>query len=134
LAEPTQSRLKELFSYEDDGSLVRVKRTGPTTFIGQRLYGSKKPDGYHTIYFDGKARYFHRVVFAWHFGYWPELVDHIDRNKSNNRIENLREATPTESVMNRGVRKDSPTGFPGVYYGNDEKFALEYVSTENASG
>lgn len=119
MAKPTQNRLKELFGYDGDGALIRTKRTGPTTFVGQRLYGSKKSDGYHTIYFDGKHHYFHRVVFAWHFGYWPNLVDHINRDKSDNRIENLRDASHQESAMNRGIREDNSTGISGVYHNND---------------
>lgn len=115
----TQERLKELFDYDSRGFLVRLVRTGPTTFVGQRVYGSAKADGYFTVFFDGKMQYIHRVIFAWHYGYWPSIVDHIDRDKSNNAIENLREASATDSALNRGPRKSSPTQVAGVYHNNN---------------
>lgn len=115
----TQERLKELFDYNSQGFLVRLVSVGPTTFVGQKVYGSRKADGYFQVFFDGKAQYIHRVIFAWHYGYWPDIVDHIDRDKSNNTIENLREVSPTGSSLNRGPKKNSPTQVPGVYHNNN---------------
>ena len=47
-------------------------------------------------------------------GYMPKEIDHIDNNPSNNRIENLREATRSEQLCNTKLRKDSTSGIKGV--------------------
>jgi hypothetical protein len=57
------------------------------------------------------------AVVAWlHFyGKWPEReVDHKNLNAMDDRISNLREATISQNGMNKGIRKDSSTGFKGV--------------------
>lgn len=58
----------------------------------------------------------HRIIFAIHHGYFPLLVDHIDRNPKNNKIENLREATYSENSINTGLRKNNASGYKGVYF------------------
>lgn len=49
--------------------------------------GKKK---YPTVYFNGKYTSLHRLIYFHHTGVWPRVVDHIDRDPFNNRIENLR--------------------------------------------
>ena len=50
----------------------------------------------------------------WNHGYLPESVDHIDRDRSNNKIENLRAATSTQNQGNRSLNKTNTSGFRGV--------------------
>lgn len=49
--------------------------------------GKKK---YPTVYFQKKYTSLHRLIYFHHYGVWPRVVDHIDRDTKNNRIENLR--------------------------------------------
>lgn len=57
----------------------------------------------------------HRVAWAIHYGSWPENdIDHIDGDRSNNRICNLRSATRSQNMMNIGVRSSSKSGLKGV--------------------
>lgn len=60
----------------------------------------------------------HRIIWEMHHGPIPEgiMVDHIDRNPRNNRIENLRLATAGESVLNRCLQRNNTTGFRGVVF------------------
>lgn len=50
----------------------------------------------------GKTVYLHQFVFQLEYGYLPELIDHIDRNPLNNRIENLRPANKSLNARNNG--------------------------------
>lgn len=84
---------------------------------------------------DGRMYRAHRLVFMYHHGYMPNIVDHIDCDKTNNRIENLREASKSENGMNR-AGSYSGTGFRNVYKRGDayqvhmrRKGKIHYVGT-----
>jgi len=65
----------------------------------------------------------HQIV-AWILVGNPEnkpTVDHIDRDKLNNRPTNLRWATVTEQNNNQGIRSDNTSGIPGVYWNKNNK-------------
>lgn len=57
-------------------------------------------DGYYCGEIKGVSYKAHRVVFYLTHGYWPELVDHIDRCRTNNTPSNLRAATRAENAQN----------------------------------
>lgn len=82
--------------------------------IGDRA-GSLTKNGYWSITIDGKRYLEHRLVWLWHHGYLPtKLIDHINGDPSDNRIENLREATYAENQQNRGKQKNNTSGYKGV--------------------
>ena len=57
----------------------------------------------------------HRIIWAMHYGYWPtKTIDHIDGDKANNAITNLREVTVQENARNRRLIKNSVSGHTGV--------------------
>jgi hypothetical protein len=57
----------------------------------------------------------HRIIWMMFNGNLPkEQLDHIDGDRANNRIENLRECSNTENQQNRKLNKDNKTGFTGV--------------------
>ncbi len=58
----------------------------------------------------------HRIIWKMIYGTEPAEIDHIDCDKHNNRIENLREASRTQNHANRRVRRDSASGIKGVYW------------------
>jgi hypothetical protein len=63
----------------------------------------------------------HRLAWLWHYGEWPTQVDHINRVKSDNRIENLRLATNSQNRANTGLRRDNASGQTGVWFDNHRK-------------
>jgi hypothetical protein len=68
-----------------------------------------------------KAHLAHRLVFLYHRGYLPEFIDHIDQNKLNNKIENLREITNSENQHNKGLNRNNSSGYKGVSWKRNHK-------------
>lgn len=58
--------------------------------------------------------YEHRVVFYNHRGYMPKCVDHVNGIKDDNRIENLRDATTSQNMLNVGKYCTNTSGYKGV--------------------
>ena len=70
-----------------------------------------------TFKWNGKSLnwYQHRIVWAMHYGQWPtKSLDHIDGDRANNAITNLREVTVQENGKNRGINKNNTSGHTGV--------------------
>ena len=64
------------------------------------------------------VRYFaHHVVWAMNYGAWPnQIIDHIDRVKTNNRLDNLRAASKQQNCINRGCSPHSSSQYLGVHW------------------
>ena len=59
----------------------------------------------------------HRLAFLYMNGSWPEgIVDHLDRNTSNNKWENLVEANHSVNAINTGLNRNNTSGFNGIWY------------------
>ena len=108
MVEITQSLLKELFSYHPDGYLIR-NRNGKA--VESALH---KGHRYARISVKNKAYAVHRIVFLWHHGYLPQVTDHIDNDRLNNRIENLREVTHQQNSFNKKRDFNSASPYKGV--------------------
>lgn len=87
---PTVDRLRQVLSYEpSNGRLIWLVRRGVKVKAGDEA--GTNHDGYVRIKVDGRLILAHRIAWAMHFGLWPhDEIDHIDGNKSNNSIRNLR--------------------------------------------
>lgn len=58
----------------------------------------------------------HRIIWAIVHGVWPTQIDHINGNRADNRIGNLRQASPQENNKNRKLPSDNTSGRIGVFY------------------
>ncbi len=70
--------------------------------------------GYVQFQYQGQTYKAHRVIWLCIHGCWPGELDHINGNRADNRIENLREVTRQENLRNQKVRINSSTGVMGV--------------------
>lgn len=77
-----------------------------------------KQKGYLSLWYDGRIRRVHQVAWYQTYGYWPTIIDHIDGDILNNRIDNLREVTNSQNQMNKGLQKNNKSGTKGVYLQN----------------
>jgi hypothetical protein len=111
----TQERLKELFDYQD-GALIR-RKDGRSAVIAM---GVKR---YERVSVDGKIQASHRMIYLWNHGHLPKTLDHIDGNRANNNIENLREATQQQNCLNRKHHSNSKSPYKNVYLQSPTKNA-----------
>ncbi len=111
----SQARLKELFNYDPEtGFFTNIGRRGET------CAGHLNTTGYRQIRIDGKLFCAHRLVWLYVHGAFPtEYLDHINRNKDDNRICNLREANRSQNNRNGSRRRNNKTGVPGVCLASD---------------
>jgi hypothetical protein len=108
-----QIKVKNLFDYVD-GKLFWKVSPAHNVKIGDAA-GSLRFNGYWHTQINGKRYFNHRIIFLWHHGYLPTTdIDHIDGNRVNNKVENLRPATGFENARNAKVRADNTSGAKGV--------------------
>jgi hypothetical protein len=114
-----QQYIKDNFRYEN-GSLKRLDR--------KNGLGSKDKDGYIIVKVKGHQFKAHRIVWFLCKGYWPtKEIDHINRNRADNRIENLRECTRRENILNTTIKENKNTGVKGVYLDNTKGLKAKYT-------
>lgn len=99
----TAERLREVLIYEAGVFRWRCSR-GPRR--PGSVAGCANGEGYIVICIDGARHYAHRLAWLYVHGEWPEgEIDHRDRRKANNKIENLRDATRSENNANRAGQR-----------------------------
>lgn len=116
-AELTAERLRQVLRYEPTTGLftwilpssIRVK-PGDTA--------GSPTKGYVSIGVDGREYRAHRLAWLYVNGTWPSTadLDHINEDKSDNRIANLREASRSENMANVTAWKNNTSGYKGVTY------------------
>jgi hypothetical protein len=111
-----QDTLKYLLEYFPDSGVFVWCHGGGPRYRG-KIAGSVSKRGYEVIRVLGKIYYAHRLAWLYVYGEWPDgIIDHIDRDPLNNRIQNLRVATAAENTMNSKLRSTNKSGVRGVYY------------------
>ena len=109
----TAAEIRQLFTYDPETGEFH-HRSG---FRAGRKAGCVKRDGYVLIGVNGTRYAAHRLAWLHHYGeHAPIGIDHRDRDRTNNRIDNLRLATDSQNQHNRVVQKNSSTGIKGVTY------------------
>ena len=123
--ELTQSRIKELYDYDGVKLLRKESRNGQDQ--GSEP-GFESSGGYIQLSVDGKTYMYHHIVWLWETGRLPSMqIDHMDRNKKNNSISNLRECTATVNSQNRPLRSDNKSGTNGVYLNSKGKLSIDGI-------
>jgi hypothetical protein len=118
----TQELLHELFNYKN-GNLYWKKNKG--TALADSLAGCIATNGYRQIRINGKKHLAHRVIFFMFYGYFPKEIDHIDHNKDNNSIENLRPTNASDNCKNVRKKSSNKTGCKNVcWVKRDKKYRV----------
>lgn len=130
----TSTELHHFFEYEAVSG--RLKWKNPTSRRNKpgSYAGCQRKDGYWIVALRGALLYAHRVIWCMSTGEWPKyVIDHIDRDPSNNRIENLRDVEEVINSINKNIRKNNKTGKVGVYVNSQGDYVaqitIEYKTT-----
>lgn len=129
--EITQEWLHEKFHYESDTGHLVYKRHIKPTMVGKPLL-TKQTAGYY--YYDhrySRTKYLvHRLVWMYHNGVWPNAsLDHINGIRTDNRIENLREATHKENLTNRPAPMSNTSGYKNIGIRKTKLGDIRYQAT-----
>ena len=110
----TQERLKEVLDYDSETGLFFWKRKVSNIPIGKAA-GALQNKGYIQITIDSRNYLAHRVAWLYVYGEWPKnQIDHINRDKKDNCISNLRDVSNSTNQINIGLRSHNSSGVTGV--------------------
>lgn len=123
----TQKELKEHLYYEPKtGIFTWIRHFGGATSPGKIAGCLHKENGYIQIQINRNQIYAHRLAYLYVYGFLPEHnLDHINRNKTDNRISNLREASHQCNAINCGISKNNTSGIKGVSW---HKYRKKWVA------
>jgi hypothetical protein len=119
IALPPTEELHQLFEYRDGSLFWRVAKGGLAKVGGKA--GCVNSAGYLTVGINFKKYLVHRIVWAMHGKDPVGLIDHINSDKLDNRIENLRAADHVINTRNAKLRRDSTSGIKGVSWRKQDK-------------
>jgi len=125
--------LEKVFDYVDGqlyGKFIEGRRKETNTRVAGRLLGTTVKGGYKSVGFTVNGikykELIHRIIYAMHHNLWPALIDHIDQDTTNNRINNLRVANKKINCINSGLFSNNTSGVKGVSWNkNSQKWTAQ---------
>lgn len=111
---------QEHFKYDPtSGKITNKTKRGSRTSIGKES-GWINSQGYRYLKFKDKSYGAHRIAWLLHYGEWPaHEVDHINHDRADNRIENLRDVPRHVNAHNLSLHKNVKSGKMGVHKDRD---------------
>lgn len=111
----TKEFLHEILTYQD-GRLFWKKVINPKSRakVGEEA-GTLTITGYRRIVINYKQYFGHQLVFMMFNGYIPKEIDHINRVRHDNRIENLRPISRSDNIVNSKLSKRNSTGHKHIH-------------------
>ena len=108
--------LKQRLTYDEKTGVFRAKINNGCNKAGF-VVGSMNGNGYIQIMLNGKLYLAHRLAWLYINGEFPKgSLDHINRNKDDNRIDNLRVCTLSQNSQNTNICRNNKSGFKGVHF------------------
>ena len=128
----TQEMVREMFDYREDGKLIRRHSTMGNGNQAGKVVGTT-PNGtrsnrYSTTKVHGQHWCVHKLIYLYHYGVVPKQLDHINRDTTDNRIENLRPADTVQNACNRKLFSNNTSGCKGVSWNKVSKKWTSYIS------
>ena len=131
----TQEKLKELLSYNPETGIFVWKmnrgRNNAAAQKGQIAGCIDNIKGYHVVRINKENFFGHRLAWLYIYGYSPEHdIDHINRDESDNRINNLREVSRQCNTRNCGNYNSNTSGVKGICWAKTVCMWKSYVTLD----
>jgi hypothetical protein len=137
--------IRKLFLYDPASGELRWQSAGRGR-VKTKSAGTKLSNGYIGVVVGPRRYLAHRLCWAVHYGAWPiDQIDHINGDKTDNRIKNLREATNSQNGKNLKLSARNTSGVSGVSFdsqtgkwracikvGGKQKYLGRWVEFEDA--
>ena len=138
---PNQALLHALLTYEPaTGKLfwkerdtatfasVRVGNTWNTRYAGTEAFTAVDRKGYLIGAINNTLYRAARIIYMMHYGTDPTQVDHVDGDRMNNRIQNLRSVSPETNSRNMKLFKNNTSGHTGVTWDANRQLWIARIS------
>lgn len=125
----TKEEAHRLFEYKD-GKLYWKKDSKKRSLSGKRA-GSYRYDGYRRINISGKYYMEHRLIYLMFNGEVPRILDHKNKIRDDNRIENIAATTDEMNNRNMSTRSDNTSNIPGVHFYKRLNCYVSFINLEN---
>lgn len=109
----TQQDLLNVFTYNEHTGILKHK-FDTASGMQSDIVGYKHSQGYLSTSVGKKAYLLHRLIWFMKTGNWPNQIDHIDHDRSNNRWKNLREVKSRDNQLNCSKSCNNTSGVTGV--------------------
>ncbi len=110
----TAEYARQLFRYDPETGKIFCINAWRGWKAGREA-GRATHDGYRRLGVDRKQYYAHHIAWLMHYGEWPQSqIDHVNGDRSDNRISNLRLCNQSQNVANARIGVRNKTGFKGV--------------------
>lgn len=127
---PNQKKLNHAFKYYNGKLFWKNPSKYKPKLRGKRA-GHLNIYGYRVVSFEGVLYQEHRIIYKMVFGKNPkEDLDHKNGIKNDNKIQNIREASPFINNKNSKKRHDNKSGIAGVFFREDSKKWRAYINVD----
>jgi len=129
--EPLENSIRQQIEYREGKLFWKACRN--STLVGREC-GHLASHGYRVLKIGSEIKLTHRVVWFLHHNEWPpedKVMDHINGNRLDNRIENLRIATRSQNGANRKYQTNNTSGYRGVHWVKADKIWRASIKVNN---
>lgn len=143
----TQNLLHEIFAYDPETGILSHKtrprcmfksgynggETSWKTWNAQnagKTVANSGSGGYLRVNINGKRYLAHRLIWVMTHGEWPGEIDHINGDRADNRLCNLRAVNRQENLRNLARRSDNTSGYTGVSYSKRDGVFIAYITID----
>lgn len=130
----SQERVRSLFCYEPITGILKRRVSGGGVVAGT-VSGCLRNDGYVSVGMDDTSYLSHRVIWVYvHGDIKKGVIDHINGDRADNRLENLRDVTPKTNQQNRAMQKNNVSGITGVRWATKDKMWIATIANRSYIG